>query len=68
MAKKEKLFRLTIELEEVVEEGENLFPLFTNGQICSGINQIQSTLDNFSNQLKQFIDHVLIPNQKKRSN
>jgi len=65
MAKKEKLFLLSIELDEVIEEESSLFTIFRSGQICSGIDQIQSTLDNFNNQLKQFIENTVVPNQKK---
>lgn len=66
MAKKEKLFRLTIELEEVMAEESSYASLFINGQICSGINQIKATLDRFNTRLNEFVDNVLIPNQKKR--
>lgn len=65
MAKKEKLFRLTIELEEVIDDESSLFPLFINGQVCSGTDQIKSTLELFNARLTNFLDNILIPNQKK---
>jgi len=65
MAKKEKLFRLTIESEEVIAEESSLFPLFINGQVCMGVNEIKSTLESFSARLTEFLDNTLIPNQKK---
>ena len=64
MAKK-KLFRLSIELEEVVESESEIFPLFVCGQVCLGINDIKVTLDLFKARLIEFIDNTLIPNQKK---
>ena len=64
MAKK-KLFRLSIELEEVVESESEIFPLFVCGQVCLGINDIKVTLDLFKTRLIEFLDNTLIPNQKK---
>jgi hypothetical protein len=64
MAKKEKLFRLTIELEEVIADESSLFPLFINGQVCSGIDEIKATLESFNARLTEFLDKVLIPNQE----
>jgi len=61
-----KLFRLVIKLDEVVEEELGLFTVFSNKQICSGIDKIKATLDVFNNQLNEFIEKVLIPNQKKK--
>lgn len=66
MAKKEKLFRLTIELEEVIAEESSLFPLFINGQVCSGVDQIKATLELFNARLIEFLDNTLIPNQEKK--
>lgn len=67
MAKKVKLFRLMIELEEVIEEGGgDTFSLFINGQVCSGINQIKDTLDRFNARLSEFVENTLKPNQKKK--
>lgn len=63
---KEKLFRLTIELEEVITEESSYASLFINGQVCSGIDQIKATLDRFNARLNEFLDNVLIPNQKKK--
>lgn len=63
--KKEKLFRLTIELEEVIDNESGLFPLFINGQVCSGIDQIKSALELFNTRLTEFLEKILIPNQKK---
>ena len=68
MAKKEKLFRITIELEEVIAEESSYASLFINGQVCSGIDQIRSALGQFNTRLTDFIDNVLIPNQKKTPN
>lgn len=65
MAKKEKLFRLTIELEEIIDDESSLFPLFINGQVCSGIDEIKATLELFNARLIEFLDNILIPNQKK---
>ena len=65
MAKKEKLFLLGIELDEVIEDESSLFTIFRSGQICSGIEQIKDTLDRFNTRLNEFLDNVLIPNQKK---
>ena len=65
MAKKEKLFRLTIELEEISADESSLFPLFINGQVCAGVNEVKATLGQFNNRLTAFLDNVLIPNQKK---
>ena len=65
MAKKEKLFGITIELEEVIAEESSYASLFINGQVCSGIDQIKDTLDRFNTRLTEFLDHVLIPNQIK---
>ena len=64
MAKKEKLFRLSIELEEVVESESDIFPLFISGQVCLGINEIKATLELFNARLIEFLDNTLIPNQK----
>ena len=61
--KKEKLFRLKLKLEEIIEDESALFPIFSNSQICSGINQIKSKLDIFTKQLYEFVDSTLIPNQ-----
>lgn len=66
MAKKEKLFRLTIELEEVIAEESSLFPLFINGQVCSGIGEIKVTLDLFHARLTEFLENTLKPNQEKK--
>ncbi|MBA7492942.1 hypothetical protein ES702_03495 [subsurface metagenome] len=65
MAKKEKLFRLAIELEEVIESESEIFPLFVCGQVCAGIDEIKSTLKLFNARLTEFIDNTLIPNLKK---
>lgn len=65
MAKKEKLFRLSIELEEVIESESEIFPLFVCGQVCAGIEEIRATLNLFNARLTEFIDNTLIPNQKK---
>ena len=62
---KEKLFRLSIELEEVIESESNIFPLFICGQVCMGINEIKTTLESFNARLTEFLDTTLIPNQKK---
>ena len=65
MAKKVKLFRLTIELEEISADESGLFPLFINGQVCAGIDEIRATLESFNNRLTEFIEKTLKPNQKK---
>lgn len=65
MAKKEKLFRLAIELEEVIESESEVFPLFVCGQVCAGINEIKVTLDLFHARVIEFLNNTLIPNQKK---
>ena len=63
--KQEKLFRLSIELEEVVESESEIFPLFVCGQVCSGIDGIKATLDLFHARVIEFLDKTLIPNQKR---
>jgi len=65
MEKKKKLFRLTIELGEVIADESSLFPLFINGQVCSGIDEIKATLESFNARLNEFLDNTLIPNQEK---
>lgn len=64
---KEKLFRLSIELEEVIESESEVFPLFICGQVCLGIEEIRATLDLFHARVIEFLDNTLIPN-RKRSN
>jgi len=63
---KEKLFRLTIELEEVIDDESSLFPLFINGQICAGVDEIRATLESFNARLIEFLEKTLKPNQKKK--
>ena len=63
---KEKLFRLTIELEEISNDETSLFPLFINGQVCSGIDQIKMVLELFHTRLTEFLENTLIPNMKKK--
>ena len=63
---KEKLFRLTIELEEISNDETSLFPLFINGQVCSGIEQIRMVLELFRTRLIEFLKNTLIPNQGKK--
>lgn len=62
---KEKLFRLSIELEEVIESESEIFPLFVCGQVCLGVDEIKVTLDLFNARLIEFLEKTLIPNQKK---
>ncbi|GAI60074.1 unnamed protein product, partial [marine sediment metagenome] len=59
MDKKEKLFRLSIELEEVIESESEIFPLFVCGQVCLGIDEIKVTLDLFNARLTEFLDNTL---------
>ena len=63
---KEKVFRLTIELEEISDDETGLFPLFINGQVCSGIDQIKMVLELFRTRLTEFLENTLIPNKKER--
>lgn len=64
---KEKLFVLKLELEEMIPQEEILLlPLFSNTQICSGVDGIKSTLDTFIEQLHKFLDTVIIPNILKK--
>lgn len=63
---KEKIFKLKLRLEEIImDEDMIVFPIFSNSQTISGIDQIKTTLDNFKEQLHKFIDTILIPNDKK---
>lgn len=53
----EKIFRLKLKLEEVIiEDDTGLFPLFSNSQTSSGVDQIKPILNGFNEQLLKFID------------
>ena len=61
-----KKFRIKIKLEEVIEdELSSLFPLFSNSQMCVGIDQIKTTMEILEKRLNEFIDTTLKLNDKK---
>ncbi len=66
MPKKEKMFKLKLKLEEIIH-GEDMivFPIFSNSQTILGIDQIKATLDVLNEQLLNFINSVLVENNKK---
>lgn len=67
MPKKEKMFRLKLKLEEIIIEEEGfVFPIFSNSQTISGIDQIKPILNLLNKQLHNFIDTILIENNKKK--
>ena len=64
---KPKLFRLKITLDEVIAEEEILLlPLFSNKQMCSGIDGIKNLINTLKNQLEKFINDIIIPNNLNR--
>ncbi len=66
MPEKEKMFKMKLKLEEIIH-GEDMivFPIFSNSQTISGIDQIKPVLENFTEQLHKFIKSILIQNNKK---
>lgn len=66
MPKKEKMFKMKLKLEEIIHEDDMIvFPIFSNSQTIIGIDEIKPTLDVLNDQLQNFINSVLIKNNKK---
>lgn len=68
MPKQNKIFRLKLKLEGIIQNGETTrIPIYASSQMIIGIDQIKPISDILSQNLNRFLKTTLIKNNKEQN-